>query len=135
MKHFVTISLLAVVLSTAGCLGYRPVTSSSYTSYYSAYDWYNHCYYHPSRYYVCCGSGPGYGYIGWRGDGHSRSGGGASSTFNGGTVQHPGGSHRSGGSGGSGRSGGGGGHHSSGSGGHHSSGSHSHSRSSNSSHK
>lgn len=103
MKHFVSVSLLALLVGTVGCVHYGPATSPYYTSYYHAYDTYNHCYYHPSRFYRCCG--PGLGFVG---DGHARN------TTNFGTgVQHGSGSHRGGGSGGGGHHGGGGSHSSS----------------------
>lgn len=118
MKHFVTLSLLAALLGIVGCVHYGAATSPYYTSYYSAYDTYNHCYYHPSRFYRCCG--PGLGFVG---DGHARNTGSSGGAGNfGGGVLHGGGSHRGGGGG----HGGGGNHHSSGSG-------HSHSSSSSSS--
>lgn len=129
MKHFVSLSLLAVLLATVGCVHYGAATNPYYTSYYSAYDTYNHCYYHPSRFYRCCGPN-----LGYRGDGHVRGGGsspsaGSTSNFGGG-VQHGSGSHR----GGSGSPHGGSTGHHSGGGSHHSSGgSHSHSSSSSSS--
>lgn len=121
MKHFVSISLLAVLLGTVGCVHYGAATSPYYTSYYNAYDTYNRCYYHPSRFYRCCG--PGLGFVG---DGHARNTGGSGGTSNfGNGVQHGSGSHRGGGGGG-GHRGGGGSHHSGSSG-------HSHSSSSSSS--
>lgn len=101
MKHFVSAALLAVLAMLTGCIGNRPATSPYYTSYYSVYDAYNNCYYHPGYY----GYGGGvYGRNRWNSGGkHEHHDGG------GGREHHGGGHH----------GGGGGGHHGGGGHGHH----------------
>src|SRR5258708_33552432 len=85
VKHILSVSLLAVLLGTAGCARYNAGSGTSpyYTSYYNTYDSYRQCYYH------CCDyRGRGYGYGGTRGHHDHHDG-----------DPHGGGPHRTGGGG------------------------------------
>src|SRR6266404_9686952 len=71
VKHFLSVSLLAVLIGTVGCARYNAGSSTSpyYTSYYNTYDSYRQCYYH------CCDY-RGRGYGSGRGGGHGHHDGG-----------------------------------------------------------